>query len=68
MPKPLATISNHPQYVPSPCIRVCTLSKDGRLCLGCGRTREEIASWLSADQSTRLQIVEQARKRLKRDD
>jgi hypothetical protein len=33
---------NH--YIPSPCIRHCTLNPDD-LCMGCYRTRGEILNW-----------------------
>ncbi|MFY9344459.1 MAG: DUF1289 domain-containing protein [Planctomycetota bacterium] len=29
----------------SPCIRVCRMDADDRWCLGCARTRAEIAGW-----------------------
>ncbi|MGE6741881.1 DUF1289 domain-containing protein [Allorhizobium pseudoryzae] len=29
----------------TPCIRVCTIHEETALCLGCGRTLGEIASW-----------------------
>lgn len=31
-------------YVPSPCVRVCTLDDDA-VCLGCLRTLDEIKDW-----------------------
>ena len=31
-------------YPPSPCISVCTLD-DNDVCLGCGRTLEQITRW-----------------------
>lgn len=31
--------------VESPCTKVCVIHPDTRLCLGCRRTAEEIASW-----------------------
>lgn len=36
------TFSDH---VPSPCVQRCQLDADGRYCLGCRRTRDEIATW-----------------------
>ncbi len=29
----------------SPCVQVCLVHPDAGICLGCHRTREEIASW-----------------------
>ena len=34
--------------VQSPCISVCCMSDNSGLCLGCFRTRDEIAGWSSA--------------------
>ena len=34
--------------VQSPCISVCSMSDTSGLCLGCFRTRDEIAGWSSA--------------------
>ena len=31
--------------VESPCIRVCVIHEDSGLCMGCYRTRHEIAGW-----------------------
>ncbi|MGZ9410804.1 MAG: DUF1289 domain-containing protein [Methylocystis sp.] len=31
--------------VDSPCIKICELNGDG-VCVGCGRTRAEIAGWI----------------------
>ena len=38
--------------VPSPCVSICALDASQTLCLGCGRTLHEIATWveMSADQ------------------
>ena len=32
------------QRIESPCIQVCTLDA-ARMCIGCGRTLDEIAAW-----------------------
>ena len=31
--------------IESPCIKVCTIHPETRLCLGCARTLDEIARW-----------------------
>jgi len=46
--------------VASPCINICQLSADGLVCVGCGRTREEIADWLQASAAQRREIVQMA--------
>ena len=35
-----------PDYVCSPCVKVCALDPDSGLCRGCFRTLQEIADWL----------------------
>lgn len=45
--------------VPSPCTRVCTLD-DADVCLGCGRTLDEIKGWAAADPDGRRTILAQA--------
>ncbi|MBX6420487.1 MAG: DUF1289 domain-containing protein [Nevskia sp.] len=48
--------------VPSPCIKVCTLDREG-VCTGCGRRIEEIAAWPQASDEQRRRIAEAARRR-----
>ncbi len=43
--------------VASPCIGVCRLDADARVCVGCGRTGEEIAGWRAADEATRRGVL-----------
>ena len=56
-------VADH-QPVISPCISVCELNDD-EVCLGCGRSLQDIADWSAADDKLRALIVEQARQRLK---
>ena len=53
--------SNEP--VVSPCIGVCELNSE-EICLGCGRSLQDIAAWSAASESTRAVIVQQAHARL----
>lgn len=48
---------------PSPCIQVCELDADD-VCLGCGRTVDEIARWAGAGEREKQAIVESGRDRL----
>ncbi|MEM6848143.1 MAG: DUF1289 domain-containing protein [Pseudomonadota bacterium] len=41
----------------SPCIGVCRLHEAARVCIGCGRTGDEIAGWGSADHANRQAVV-----------
>ncbi len=33
------------EFLPSPCVSVCSMDPDSGLCRGCFRTLEEIADW-----------------------
>ncbi|WP_129777113.1 DUF1289 domain-containing protein [Peristeroidobacter soli] len=48
--------------VASPCIKVCVL--DARqVCIGCGRTIDEIAQWSRLTEEQRREVVDRARQR-----
>lgn len=49
--------------IPSPCVGVCRLHEQTRLCEGCLRTAAEIARWPDADNAERLEIVQRLRAR-----
>ncbi len=44
--------------LPSPCISVCQMDPSDGICLGCYRTRGEIASWRSMDQKDQLKLLD----------
>ena len=46
----------------SPCIRVCCLD-DADICLGCGRSLEEIKNWSLSSESEQQQIASNAEQR-----
>lgn len=48
----------------SPCVAVCELNTDQTLCIGCGRTTDEIALWSCADAQQKAAIQKVARERL----
>ena len=41
----------------SPCTKVCVLDGPSGLCVGCGRTRDEIGLWGSLPEPRRLAIM-----------
>jgi len=47
---------NSADVVESPCINVCKIEND--VCIGCGRTLEEIAHWTSMTNEERRLINE----------
>ncbi|WP_431304964.1 DUF1289 domain-containing protein [Sediminicoccus sp. BL-A-41-H5] len=47
----------------SPCVQICALDSAG-ICIGCGRSRDEITRWMRASAAERLVICRAARERL----
>jgi predicted Fe-S protein YdhL (DUF1289 family) len=43
--------------IKTPCNRVCTLHPVWGLCMGCGRSLEEIAGWIVFDDKERAAIT-----------
>lgn len=52
--------------IESPCIGVCRLDPASRICLGCGRSLEEIAKWTQLDNLQKKQVLKLLEARLKR--
>ena len=46
-----------PQAIESPCVLVCSIDTDTGWCLGCGRTRDEIARWTAIDGDARRALM-----------
>ncbi|HEY7766219.1 MAG TPA: DUF1289 domain-containing protein, partial [Aestuariivirgaceae bacterium] len=43
--------------IETPCIKVCVVDPGSGFCIGCGRSREEIAGWLDYDAAQRRHIM-----------
>ena len=43
--------------ISSPCIKLCQLDPVTRICLGCGRSLDEIGLWSSLSEAERLAIM-----------
>jgi len=41
----------------SPCVKICKLDASGRYCIGCYRTREEIANWNRYDAGEKAAVL-----------
>lgn len=54
---------NQPQHVESPCISVCQLDEETGYCIGCWRTRDEIAFWGQASAERRLAVLKKLHER-----
>jgi predicted Fe-S protein YdhL (DUF1289 family) len=50
--------------IESPCTKVCTVDARSGLCLGCGRTVNEIASWTAMSSSERARVMGELSARL----
>ena len=43
--------------IESPCVKVCTLDVRSGLCLGCGRSIDEIARWSTMSAAERAHVI-----------
>ena len=43
--------------IESPCILVCSIDMKTGFCFGCGRTRDEIAGWLTMNDGARRAVI-----------
>jgi predicted Fe-S protein YdhL (DUF1289 family) len=43
--------------IETPCLKICVLERGSKLCRGCGRTLDEIASWGAMSGSERRRIM-----------
>ncbi|MDC6465628.1 DUF1289 domain-containing protein [Pelagibacteraceae bacterium] len=43
--------------IDSPCNDICTTDSESNLCVGCGRTKEEIANWLFFTDKQKEQVL-----------
>ncbi|MGA7308830.1 MAG: DUF1289 domain-containing protein [Pseudolabrys sp.] len=50
--------------IETPCIKICTLDARMGLCLGCGRTVDEITRWATMSATERTQLIRELPSRL----
>lgn len=43
--------------IESPCVKICTLDARSRMCLGCGRSIDEIARWTALSAAERSRVM-----------
>ena len=48
----------------SPCIRHCSINKK-QLCVGCGRTRAEIAGWRTMSEEEQQETIKRCEERIR---
>jgi uncharacterized protein len=51
--------------IESPCRQICVVHPTRQLCLGCGRSLDEIARWIDFDTAERASIMAQLPARLR---
>ena len=44
--------------IETPCVKVCVVDPETQYCIGCGRTRGEIAAWIGMTAEDRHTIME----------
>ncbi|MBU6444242.1 MAG: DUF1289 domain-containing protein [Alphaproteobacteria bacterium] len=52
--------------IASPCIGVCKMDPAAGLCIGCGRTLDEIARWSTMGEEERLRLMQSLKARSRR--
>lgn len=50
--------------IETPCVKTCTMDARTRLCLGCGRTIDEIAAWGTMTAAERRRVMDELPARL----
>jgi len=43
--------------IESPCVKICTLDARSGMCLGCGRSIDEIARWTAMGAAERARVM-----------
>ncbi len=56
-PYPVPMNANPLPEIETPCIKVCVVDPESGFCIGCGRTRLEIGSWLGFSPAQRKDIM-----------
>ena len=44
--------------IETPCIKICVVDPETEFCIGCGRTRSEIARWISISPEERRIVMD----------
>ena len=52
-----STVTAIESPIESPCTKVCVVDPVRKLCLGCGRSLDEIARWIDLDAAERGRIM-----------
>jgi predicted Fe-S protein YdhL (DUF1289 family) len=52
------------ETITSPCVKICVVDPETGLCIGCARTRAEIAGWIGMDDAGRREVMGQLAERM----
>jgi hypothetical protein len=52
------------QDVETPCVKLCVVDPDSGYCIGCGRSRSEIAGWVAMTPPERREVMAGLQERL----
>jgi uncharacterized protein len=61
-----ARIEDRPILIETPCIKICVIDGASQLCIGCGRSLDEIAQWATLNPQQRARVMMDLAKRLVR--
>ena len=61
---PNPTMTNAETGIETPCTRICVVHPAQALCIGCGRSLDEIARWIEFGTAERMRIMAQLPARL----
>ena len=50
--------------IETPCVKICTLDARSGMCLGCGRSIDEIARWTAMSAAERARVMSELPARL----
>jgi uncharacterized protein len=45
------------QEIETPCVKLCVVDPESGFCIGCGRTRSEIAGWVAMSAAERREVM-----------
>lgn len=55
---PLSDMNANPDDLPaSPCVSICSVDRDTKMCIGCFRTLKEIGAWRSMTLDQKRDVV-----------
>jgi uncharacterized protein len=60
----MQAVTNDSPMIETPCVKICTLDARMALCLGCGRTIDEIARWATMTASERTKVMRELHARI----